>query len=303
MSHEKILEIIHLQKNFGKFKALKDINFSISKGEIFGFIGPNGAGKSTTIRILLGILRKSGGQAKIFGKEVFENSQYINKRIAYVPGDVYLWPNLSGGELIDYLLKLRGAVHTHETDRLIKLFELDPTKKAGTYSKGNRQKVAIIAALAANADFFIFDEPTSGLDPLNEIRFQDELMRLKDAGKSILLSSHILSEVEKLADHVAIIREGEIVEMGSLDSLHKFTTTNVLVKTAMPFQHFNKLNTITNLEELSPNKVTFSIDNEEIDKLISVLHGEKVELLEITKPKLEEIFMKYYGDHNGRSEF
>lgn len=291
-----VLEVSHLSKSFGSFQALKNVSFNLQRGEIFGFIGPNGAGKSTTIRVLLGILKKSGGSAKIFGMEVFDNSQAINERVAYVPGDVYLWPNLSGGELIDYLLKLRGSSRSKETERLIALFELDPTKKARTYSKGNRQKVAIIAALAADADLYIFDEPTSGLDPLNEFRFQAEVKKLKNKGKSILLSSHILSEVEKLADRVGIIREGEIIEQGSLDALKQFTTTNVVLEMNTAFEQLKGLPTLANFKQITPTKVSFSIDNQQLKKLLELLSSYEVTNIEITRPKLEEVFMKYYGD-------
>lgn len=294
---DAVLEVNGLSKSFGNFQALKDVSFFIRQGEIFGFIGPNGAGKSTTIRILLGILKKSGGAAKIFGKEVFVHSQEINESIAYVPGDVYLWPNLSGGELIDYLLKLRGAKHSQETDRLIRLFELDPRKKARTYSKGNRQKVAIIAALAADADLYIFDEPTSGLDPLNEFRFQDEVKKLKEKGKSILLSSHILSEVEKLADRVGIIREGEIIEQGSLEDLKQFTTANILLEMNQSTHELEKFPTLTNLNPITPTKFSFSIEHQELKNLLTLLSGYDITNIEITRPKLEEVFMKYYGDH------
>lgn len=214
MDKEPLLRIRHLQKHFGKFQALKDINFEINAGEVFGFIGPNGAGKSTTIRVLLGILKASGGQATIFGRDVWQDSVAIHKRIAYVPGDVYLWPNLSGGEIIDLFLKLNGGQHTAKTDALIKQFELDPRKKARTYSKGNRQKVALIAALSTDADLYIFDEPTSGLDPLNEQTFQNEVLALKRREKSVLLSSHILSEVEKCVIASVLSVRGRLLKRG-----------------------------------------------------------------------------------------
>ena len=192
-----IIELDHLQKNFGKFAALKDVSFTLAPGQVLGFLGPNGAGKSTTIRAILGLLKKSGGSVTVFGKDAWRDDAAIHPRIAYVPGDVYLWPNLSGGEIIDLLLRLNGRQHNQKTDELIKAFEFDPKKKARTYSKGNRQKVALIAALSQDADLYIFDEPTSGLDPLNEQTFQQEVLKLKRAGKSVLLSSHILSEVER----------------------------------------------------------------------------------------------------------
>ncbi|GAK30502.1 ABC transporter ATP-binding protein [Weissella oryzae SG25] len=193
----KVLELDRVNKYFGKFQALKDVTFSINQGEVFGFLGPNGAGKSTTLRTILGLLKEDSGSIKILGQDAQANVLESHQKIAYVPGDVFLWPNLTGGEIIDLLLRLGGHPRTDRTDALIKKFELDPKKKARTYSKGNRQKVALIAAFAADADLYIFDEPTSGLDPLQERNFQEEVLALKTAGKTVLLSSHILSEVEK----------------------------------------------------------------------------------------------------------
>ena len=214
-----LLKVSQLKKQFGKFEALKNVTFELHSGEVLGYVGPNGAGKSTTIRILLGLIKASSGSATIFGKNVFTDALAIHKNIAYVPGDVYLWPNLSGGEIIDLFLKMHGHFDPQKRDELIKKFEFDPKKKARSYSKGNRQKVALIAALASQAELYIFDEPTSGLDPLMEAVFQEEVERLKQQGKAILLSSHILSEVERLCDKIAIIRAGEIVEFGSLDEM------------------------------------------------------------------------------------
>lgn len=229
MATQPILQIHQLQKKFGRFQALKDITFSVNAGEVFGFIGPNGAGKSTTIRVLLGLIRATGGSATIFGQDVWQDSVTIHQRLAYVPGDVYLWPNLTGGEIIDLLLKMNGTAHSDKTDALIKQFGLDPTKKARTYSKGNRQKVALIAAFSQDADFYIFDEPTSGLDPLNERVFQEAVLDLKQRGKAVLLSSHILSEVERMCDRIGIIREGQIIETGSLAEMRHLTRTMVTV--------------------------------------------------------------------------
>ncbi len=231
---QTVLSIQHLQKHFGKFQALSDITFDVNAGEVFGFIGPNGAGKSTTIRVLLGILKASGGQATIFNQDVWSQAVSIHNRIAYVPGDVYLWPNLTGGEMIDFLLKLNHQKHTAKTDALIKEFELDPKKKSRTYSKGNRQKVALIAAFSTEADFYIFDEPTSGLDPLMEEIFQKHVLALKENGKSVLLSSHILSEVERMCDRIGIIKAGKIVETGTLDEMRQLTRTQITVATQQP---------------------------------------------------------------------
>lgn len=203
-----ILKASNLTKKFGNFTALDGVNLEVNKGEIYGFIGPNGAGKTTTIRVLLGILKATEGHATIFGKDAWKDAVEIHKRVAYVPGDVNLWPNLTGGEVIDLFVKLRGANSKSRREELIKRFDLDPSKKCRTYSKGNRQKVALIAAFASDADVYILDEPTSGLDPLMERVFQEYVMEAKKAGKSIFLSSHILSEVERLCDKVSIIRNG-----------------------------------------------------------------------------------------------
>lgn len=196
-----VLQVKNLTKKFGKFTALDGVNFEVEKGEIYGFIGPNGAGKSTTLRILLGILQATSGEANVFGKDAWNDAVEIHKRIAYVPGDANLWPNLTGGEVIDLFTRLRGKNHAQKREELIEKFKLNPTKKCGTYSKGNRQKVSLIAAFSSEADLYILDEPTSGLDPLMEQIFQECVMDLKRQGKSVLLSSHILPEVEKLCDN------------------------------------------------------------------------------------------------------
>src|SRR5690606_28902033 len=226
-----VLKVTELTKRFGKFTALDGVNLEVDEGEVFGFIGPNGAGKSTTIRILLGILKATEGAAKIFGNDAWSDAVEIHKRIAYVPGDVNLWPNLTGGEVIDLFGSLRGGINKQRRDELIKRFDLDPSKKCRTYSKGNRQKVALVAAFSSDADLYILDEPTSGLDPLMEQVFQACVLEAKNAGKSILLSSHILSEVEKLCDRVGIIRQGKIIETGTLNELRHLTRTNLLVET------------------------------------------------------------------------
>lgn len=289
------LHINHLQKNFGKFQALKDITFDIYPGEVFGFIGPNGAGKSTTIRTLLGILKASGGQATIFGKDVFKDAVAIHSRLAYVPGDVYLWPNLSGGEIIDLFLKLAHNKHTEKTDQLIKAFQLDPTKKARTYSKGNRQKVALIAAFSTEADFYIFDEPTSGLDPLNEEIFQQEVLKLKAAGKAVLLSSHILSEVEKMCDRIGIIRQGKIVETGTLQEMRHLTRTVVKVQTVEPTPEIAALVGVHNVEVNQNGSMTLAVDSEHLDSLMEYLSKKQILSLQATPPTLEDLFLRYYN--------
>lgn len=212
-----IIEANGLIKRFGRFTALDGVNLSVTQGEVRAFLGPNGAGKSTTIRCLLGILRVSGGTVRIFGQDAWKNAVELHRRIAFVPGDVNLWNNFTGGEVIDLFLSLGGGkADKGKREKYLKLFELDPSKKCRTYSKGNRQKVALVAAFASDAELFILDEPTSGLDPLMEKVFQDGVNELKGEGKTVLLSSHIISEVEKLADSVSIIREGKIVASGSM---------------------------------------------------------------------------------------
>jgi ABC-2 type transport system ATP-binding protein len=215
------IEINNLTKKFGKLKALNKVDLEVQAGEVFGFIGPNGAGKTTTIRTILGILKATEGSVKVFGRDAWEDSVELHKKMAYVPGDVNLWSNLTGGEVIDLFVQLRGKYNRKRREELIQKFQLDPTKKCGTYSKGNRQKVALVAALASDVDLYILDEPTSGLDPLMGQVFRKEITRLKDADKTIFLSSHILQEVELLCDRVAIIKEGKIVKVGVMSEMKK----------------------------------------------------------------------------------
>ncbi|RZI48371.1 ABC transporter ATP-binding protein [Lactococcus kimchii] len=289
----KIVEVEGLQKNFGKFQALKNVNFEVNSGEVLGYIGPNGSGKSTTIRVLLGIIRASAGSAKIFGQDVWRDSIQIHQKIAYVPGDVYLWPNLSGGEIIDLFLKLHGEINREKRDALIAKFDLNPKKKARSYSKGNRQKIALIAALACEAELYIFDEPTSGLDPLMEAVFQAEVEKLKAAGKAIILSSHILSEVEKLADRVAVIRKGEIVETGSLDDLRHLTRYQYKVETKESPTALSELAGVYDLQ-LTENKASFQAESDHIDSILATLLPYGIKKLESTPPTLEDLFMRHY---------
>lgn len=290
---DKLVEVKGLQKNFGQFQALKDVSFEVNAGEVLGYIGPNGAGKSTTIRILLGIIRATQGKVQIFGKDVWQDSIEIHKKIAYVPGDVYLWPNLSGGETIDLFLKLQGAINQEKRDQLIKKFDLNPKKKVRSYSKGNRQKIALIAALATEAELYIFDEPTSGLDPLMEAVFQEEVKGLKAAGKAIILSSHILSEVEKLADRVAVIRKGEIVETGTLDDLRHLTRYQYKVETEQEAVGLKELSSVHDLQ-IKENEATFQADSDAIDEILKTLLLYGVKKLEATPPTLEDLFMRHY---------
>lgn len=295
-----VLEVINLSKKFGKFTALDGVNFEVGSGEVFGFIGPNGAGKSTTIRVILGILKATEGEVKIFGKDAWNDAVEIHKRLAYVPGDVNLWPNLTGGEVIDLFVKLRGGNNKSRREELINIFDLDPTKKCRTYSKGNRQKVALIAAFSSDADLYILDEPTSGLDPLMEQVFQECVMEVKNQGKSVLLSSHILSEVEKLCDRVGIIRKGQIIETGSLDELRHLTRTHILVKTKKPISSLNELQGIHEVEETNKG-LTFQVDTEELDNAIRYISQFGIIKLESAPPTLEDLFMRHY-ESNDKAE-
>ncbi len=291
----EVVKIQNLQKRFGKVRALKNVTFNVQAGEVVGFIGPNGAGKSTTIRILLGIIKRDRGNAEIFGKDVWKDSFEIHKRISYVPAEVSLWGNLTGGEIIDLFMKLHGAGDKDKRDYLIKRFELDPRKKAKGYSKGNRQKVSLISALAVDSDLYIFDEPTSGLDPLMEQVFQEEIEKIKAARKSVLLSSHILSEVERLADRVVIIRQGEIVEVGSLHELRHLTRSTITVETE------NRVDKLQNLPGVydfiqTDNLGIFSVENNYLNDILVEITKLGVKSLEIAPPTLEDLFMRHYKD-------
>ena len=289
----EIVKVQGLQKKFGKFKALHDVTFAVNTGEVVGFIGPNGAGKSTTIRTLLGIINRDAGDVKIFGKDVWKDSLEIHKRISYVPGDVALWGSLTGGEIIDLFIKLHGGGDKKKRDYLIKRFELDPKKKSKGYSKGNRQKVGLIAALSVDSDLYILDEPTSGLDPLMEAVFQDEVEKIKHAGKAILLSSHILSEVERLADKVAIIRQGKVVETGTLDELRHLTRSTVSLESEGNVAKLASVNGVHDFK-LKGNQATFSADNEYINDILTEAAKLGVKKFEAVPPTLEDLFMRHY---------
>jgi len=293
-----VIRVNNLIKRFGNFTALNGVNLEVNKGEIYGFIGPNGAGKTTTIRIILGILKATQGEVKIFGKDAWKDAVEIHKNLAYVPGDVNLWPNLTGGEVIDLFVKLRGSNNKNRREELIERFGLDPSKKCRTYSKGNRQKVALIAAFASDADLYILDEPTSGLDPLMERVFQECVMEVKEEGKSVLLSSHILSEVEKLCDKVSIIRQGKIIESGSLDELRHLTRTSMVIKTKETIKDLNQLKGIHDIEE-KDNTLYFQVDTEELDNVMKYISQFGIIKLESAPPTLEDLFMRHYKGEVG----
>lgn len=288
-----VLQVSNVTKKFGKFTALDGVNIEVNEGEIYGFIGPNGAGKSTTIRILLGMLKATEGGAKIFGKDVWSHAVEIHKRIAYVPGDVNLWPNLTGGEVIDLFMKMNNKTNREKRDKLIEKFAFDPSKKCRTYSKGNRQKVALIAAFASDPEFYILDEPTSGLDPLMENIFQECVLEAKNEGKSVLLSSHILSEVEKLCDRVGIIRQGKMIETGTLEELRHLTRTHLTIRTKNPIPSLKELRGVHHLQVID-SELTFQVDTEEMDEVIRYIAEFGILKLESGAPTLEDLFMRHY---------
>jgi ABC-type multidrug transport system, ATPase component len=290
-----VIEAKKLTKHYGQVKALNGLDLEVRPGEVLGFIGPNGAGKSTAIRILLGLLRKTSGEVRLFGKDPWRDAVELHRRISYVPGDVNLWPTLTGGEAIDLLGRLRGDMDRKLRDRLLERFNLDPTKKCRTYSKGNRQKVALVSAFASRSELFILDEPTSGLDPLMEAVFQECVAEVRKQGRTVLLSSHILAEVEKLCDRVAIIRDGRIVESGSLDQLRHLTRTFIAVETAQTISGLERLPGVHNLQ-LNGNKAQFQIDSSEMGNVLQFLAAFHIQSLTSTPPTLEELFMRHYGD-------
>ncbi|MCL2559308.1 MAG: ABC transporter ATP-binding protein [Turicibacter sp.] len=292
------LDVKNVSKNFGKFQALDNVSLQVRQGEVHGFIGPNGAGKSTTIRVILGILQASEGSVTVFGKDAWKDKVEIHRKISYVPGDVNLWPNLTGGEVIDLFMKLQGSGNVAKREELIRRFQLDPTKKCRTYSKGNRQKVALIAAFATDAELFILDEPTSGLDPLMEKVFHECVLEVKAAGKSVLLSSHILSEVEKLCDHVSIIRRGEIIESGQMDALRKLQRVNVAVVTEEKILDFGQLDGVHEVEEVD-GAVVFQLEPRAKSEVMRVLAGYGVMSLEVSPLPLEDLFMQHYEQGDG----
>jgi len=294
----KVIATSKLTKFFGKTRALNGVDLEVKQGEVFGYIGPNGAGKTTTIRILLGILQANEGQAQLLGQDAWQDAVGIHRQVAYVPGEVNLWPDLTGGEVIDLFVKLRGTNNSSRREEMIERFDLDPSKKCGTYSKGNRQKVALVAAFSSDADLYILDEPSAGLDPLMEKEFHECVGEVKQQGKTVFLSSHILSEVEKLCDKVSIIRQGEIIESGSLKDLRHLTRTEMLIETRKPVHGLEDFKGVHNVQQ-KDLEYSFQVDSEELGRVIQHLGQFEVIKLESAPPKLEDIFMRYYRGSGG----
>jgi ABC-2 type transport system ATP-binding protein len=292
-----VIEATGLRKTFGTTVALDGLDLTVHEGEVHGFLGPNGAGKSTTIRILLGLLRSDGGSVTLLGRDPWQDATALHRQLAYVPGDVVLWPNLTGGEVIDLLGRLRGGVDAGKRDKLLDAFELDPTKKGRSYSKGNRQKVALVAALASDVPLLVLDEPTSGLDPLMEKVFEDHLNQVRAEGRTVLLSSHILSEVEATADRVSIVRAGRIVDTGTLADLRHLTRSSVTATLERPVA-------VSEAERwpgvhharLDRERLVLSVDTSAVGDVVARLGAQGIAALTCQPPTLEELFLSQYRD-------
>ncbi|MFA1542884.1 ABC transporter ATP-binding protein [Actinomadura monticuli] len=293
------ISVSGLAKEFGATRALDGLDLTVRHGDVHGFLGPNGAGKTTAIRILLGLLRADAGAVSVLGADPWRDVVTLHRRLAYVPGEVNLWPNLTGGEIIDLLGTLRGGLDRTRRAALLERFQLDPTKKCRAYSKGNRQKVALVAALASKVELYLLDEPTSGLDPLMEAVFQQVVLELRDAGKTVLLSSHILSEVEALCDRVTIIRAGRAAESGTFDELRHLTRTGVVVQAAEPAGLLGaRLGGLPGVHDVSADgaRVRFEVDPGALNRVLRRLEEFDVQTLTSSRPTLEELFLRHYGD-------
>ena len=295
-----VVELTGVVKRFGTVTALDGLDLAVAEGEVHGFLGPNGAGKTTTLRLLLGMLRTNAGSIRVLGMDPWRDVATLHRRLAYVPGDVALWPNLTGGEVIDLLGRLQGGQDQARRDALLEMFDLDPTKKARTYSKGNRQKVALIAALATDAEVFLLDEPTSGLDPLMEDSFRGCVRELRDQGRTILLSSHILSEAEALSDRVSIIRAGKVVETGRLEQLRHLTRTSVTADVESVPKGLGSLPGIHDVV-VANHRVSAQVEPSGLAPLMQALTAAGLNALTSQPPTLEDLFLRHYGPVTGEA--
>ena len=293
--HAPAIETSGLVKTFGSFRALDGLDLVVRTGDVHGFLGPNGSGKSTTIRVVLGLLRASEGRVTLLGGDPWRDAVELHRRLAYVPGEVNLWPRLTGGETIDLFSRLRADVDPRRRDDLLERFELDPTKRARTYSKGNRQKVALVAALASSAELLILDEPTSGLDPLMEAEFQRCIADVAAEGRTVLLSSHILAEVEALCDRVSIIRAGRTVQSGTLSELRHLTHTTIAAETTRPVEGLDGIIGVK-VQQRDGTKVRLTVEPEHLNEVVEALSRSGLTSLISNPPTLEELFLREYGD-------
>lgn len=296
---DHVVHVRGLVKTFGKTRALDALDLEVRRGEVHGFLGPNGSGKSTTIRVLLGLIRADAGEATVFDRDPWTDAVSLHSRIAYVPGDVTLWPRLTGGQCIDVLGRALGGVDGTRRDELIDRFRLDPTKRTRDYSKGNRQKVSLVAALASDAELLVLDEPTSGLDPLMEQEFQNCVREAVDRGVTVLLSSHIMGEVEALADRVSIIRDGRTVSSGTLADLRRHTTTEVHAVTDSTPQGLEQVDGIGGLRvDPAPDgrvEIRCHVDAAELGAVTGILHVAGIHTLTATPPSLDDLFLSAYS--------
>lgn len=290
-----MIEVDALEKRYGALRAVDGVSFRVAAGEVVALLGPNGAGKSTTIRVLLGLLRRDRGEVTLLGGDPWRDAVRLHRRLAYVPGDVHLWPNLTGGEAIDLLGELRGGLDEQRRAELIERFQLDPTKRCSTYSKGNRQKVALISALASDVELLLLDEPTAGLDPLMEAIFQDAIREARASGSTVLLSSHILAQVEVLADRISIIRQGRIVESGTLRQLRHLTRTTFMATTDRSADRIAALAGVHHFEHVD-GQVRFEVDGEQVAATVEALAPLGVTSLTAHPPTLEQLLMRHYDD-------
>ncbi len=288
-----IIQINQLVKDFGPVRALDGLDMTVQSGEVAAFLGPNGAGKSTTIRVLLGLLKADSGSAALLGGDPWRDAVALHRRLVYVPGEVTLWPQLTGGEAIDVLHRLRSNASGPRRGELIERFELDPSKKCRTYSKGNRQKVALIAALSSDVELYVLEEPTSGLDPLMEVVFTDRVRELRDEGRTVLLSSHILAEVEKLCDTVTI-RNGQTVQAGRLEELRHLTRSHVVATVRQDPTGLARIEGVHDFEVLEEGEISFTLDRDRTSDVMKALAA--LDLLGVTSnpPSLEELFLRQY---------
>ena len=286
-----------LRKSYGRVTALDGLDLEVAPGEVHGFLGPNGAGKSTTIRILLGLVRRSGGEVSLFGEDPWDRGPQLHGRLAYVPGDVHLWPSLTGGQNVDILGAAHGHLDHRRRDELVERFDLDPTRRAADYSKGNRQKVALVAALAAEVELLVLDEPTSGLDPLMEQVFQECVHERRRQGTTVLLSSHILSEVEALADRVTIIRKGKRVTTGTLAELRRHTRTTVHATTEQqPCLDLAGVHDLAVDGSGDRSHVRFAVDADALAAAVGRLHDAGITTMTAEPPSLDQLFLSRYAD-------
>lgn len=295
------IETRGLTKRFGSFTALEDLTIAVETGEVYGFLGPNGAGKTTTIRAVLGLAKPSAGTARVFGFDAWAQREEAHRRLAFVPGEFAPWPTLKGAEMLDLLGRVHGGYDPARRDELCERFEFDPSKKGRAYSKGNRQKIGLIAAFMVDADLLVLDEPTNGLDPLMEIEFRACVQAARALGRTVFLSSHILSEVEALCDRVAILRRGRLIEVGTLDDLRKLNTQEVEIEFASgPVPDLSSLAGVREVQ-LDGTRLTLRLKGGP-NELLRALAGHDVTDLDIREPSLEELFLTYYGDDSGAGE-